>query len=169
MEPQEAGPIESFDFEIDLSRITALGLIGPTSPEAADAYERLGFSSAERLYHQLAGDLNLGVASFKPGDTLAIAGEDVINAYIVRNGTLESRATHRSFRLGPGSVIGLAEGLALRKHGMTVTALSEVSVSTIPIYRALRALYRMHKGLKGITRNTVMRILQITETPETFK
>lgn len=169
MDPPDAHPPESADFGVDLTRIAALGLIGASTPEAAQAYDRLNFTSAERLYHQLAGDLNLGVATFGAGESLAVAGEDVINAYIVCTGTLSAVSTDRRFRIGPGSVIGLAEGLALHKHRMTVTALTEVSASTIPIYRALRALYRMHKGLKGITRNTVMRILQIGEIPETFK
>lgn len=157
------------DFGVDLERIAALGLIGAGTLKARAAYDRLGFSSADRLYHELASDLTLGMAIFSAGDRVAQAGEDVINAHIIRSGVLAAEVGARVMRIGPGSVIGLAEGLALHKHRMTVTAITDVSAAVIPIYRALRTLYQMHKGLKGITRNTVMRILQIGETPETFK
>jgi CRP-like cAMP-binding protein len=160
---------EDLHFGVDLERIAALGLIGAGTLKAREAYDRLGLSSADRLYHELASDLTLGMAAFSAGDRVAQAGEDVINAHIIRSGVLEVEADGRVMRIGPGSVIGLAEGLALHKHRMTVTAITDVSAAVIPIYRALRTLYQMHKGLKGITRNTVMRILQIGETPETFK
>lgn len=159
----------ALQFGVDLQRIAQLGMINPGSVEASQAYERLGLSSEDRLYFQLTRDLTLDTAAFRPGDRLAVEGQDVVNAYIVREGTLAVTVGGRELRTGPGSVIGLAEGIAHHKHRMTVTAITVVSASVIPIYRAMRALSHMHKGLKGITRNTVMRILQTDEIPETFR
>jgi CRP-like cAMP-binding protein len=159
----------SMRFSVDLGRVRAVGNAMPGSLAALAAYDQHGLASHERLYHQLVGDLALVTAVFRPGDRIAVAGEDVVNAYIVRDGAMQAILDRRALRIGPGSVIGLAEGLANVGHGMTVVAETVVTTSVIPMHRALRALAGMHRGLRGITRNTVMRILQLPQVPETLK
>jgi CRP-like cAMP-binding protein len=159
----------SMRFSVNLARVRAVGSAMPGSLAALAAYDQHRLASHERLYHQLIGDLSLVSAVFRPGDRIAVAGEDVVNAYIVRDGTMHAIIDRQAVPIGPGSVIGLAEGLANVGHGMTVVAETVVTASVIPMHRALRALAGMHRGLRGITRNTVMRILQLPQVPETLK
>ena len=48
-------------------------------------------------------------------------------------------------------------------------ALTVVSASVIPMHKAMRAVTTCHPGLRGINRNTVMRILNLLSVPESLK
>ena len=69
---------------------------------------------------------------------------------------------------GPGSVFGLAEGLADRANEWDAEAKTLVVTKIIPIDRALREVRRLNVGLKGICRFTTMRILGLKIAPESL-
>jgi CRP-like cAMP-binding protein len=68
----------------------------------------------------------------------------------------------------PGTVLGLAAGLANHPHNMSATALTTVTASVIP-NKVFKAIDSCHPGLRGINRNTVMRILNLSSIPESLK
>ena len=156
-------------FSVDLAKVEAMGTLPPYSPDAMAAYVKLGLSSEDRLYYQLVGELSLGSAAFKPGSHLCMKGQPAHDAYVVRQGELDVQIDGASYRVGPGAVIGLASGLADRPHNMTATAVTVVTASVIPIFKALKAFAGCHPGLRGINRSTVMRILQLGAVPESLK
>jgi CRP-like cAMP-binding protein len=73
------------------------------------------------------------------------------------------------YRIGPGSVIGLAEGLAGLPYSMTVVAVSAVQVRLIAMHKVDVLLPKMPAGLRGILRSAVMRTLALKNTPEALK
>lgn len=156
-------------FSVDLAKVEAMGSMPPYSVDAIAAYEKLGLSSEDRLYYQLVSELSLGSAAFKPGSNLCVFGQPVGDAYVVRQGELDVHTEGLSYRVGPGAVIGLAAGLADVPHNMTATAVTVVTASVIPIFKALKAITGCHPGLRGINRSTVMRVLNLSAVPESLK
>jgi hypothetical protein len=51
---------------------------------------------------------------------------------------------------------------------MSATALTTVTASVIP-NKVFKAIDSCHPGLRGINRNTVMRILNLSSIPESLK
>jgi CRP-like cAMP-binding protein len=160
---------KNFDFSVDLSKVDAIGTLPPYSLDAFEAYSRHGLSSEDRLYYQLLSDLALETGAYKPGTLLCEYGQPVTNAYVVRQGEIAVHTEGLSYRVGPGAVLGLAAGLANQPHNMTATALTVVTASVIPIFKAHRDITSCHPGLRGINRNTVMRILNLNTVPESLK
>ncbi len=156
-------------FSVDLRKIELIGSLQPYSIDALEAYHRHGLSSEDRLYYQLVSDLALETSVFKPGTVLCEFGQPVGNAYVVRQGEIEVRTEGLLHRVGPGAVLGLAAGLANLPHNMGATALTVVTASVIPVHKALKAISGSHPGLRGINRNTVMRILNLGSVPESMK
>lgn len=68
-------------------------------------------------------------------------------------------------RLGPGSVIGLAEGIGGLNYSMTVVAVSTVQVRVLPMYVISKLVTKMPSGLRGILKSTVMRTLNLDKPP----
>ena len=157
------------NFSVDLSKVAALGSMPAYSREALETYQKYGLSSEDRLYYQLVSEMALETSAFKPGANLCVFGEAVSDAYIVRQGELEVHTEGLIYRVGPGAVIGLAAGLANAPHNMTATAITVVTVSVIPIFKALKAITTCHPGLRGINRSTVMRVLNLKAVPESMK
>jgi CRP-like cAMP-binding protein len=159
----------SLHFCVDLAKVGAMGSLAPYSQDAMAAYVRHGLSSEDRLYYQLVSELSLDSAAFMPQRVLCTAGQPVTDAYIVRQGELELRAEGASYRVGPGAVIGLAAGLADLPHTMTAVATTVVTASVIPIFKALKAWSTAHPGLRGINRNTILRVLDLQTVPPSLK
>ena len=157
------------DFSVDLNKIASVGSLQPYSIDALEAYTRHGLSSEDRLYYQLVSDLALETGAYKAGTKLCELGQPVANAYIIPQGEIELHTEGLAYRVGPGAVLGLAAGLANQPHNMTATALTVVTASVIPIYKALKVITSCHPGLRGINRNTVMRILNLSSVPESLK
>jgi hypothetical protein len=151
-----------FDFSVDLKKIEPIGSLHPDSIDALDAFNRHGLSSEERLYFQLVSDMALGTAVYKPGTVLCEFGQAVTDAYVIGQGEIELKTEGLTYRVGPGTVLGLAAGLANHPHNMTATALTTVTAS-------VKAIDSCHPGLRGINRNTVMRILNLSSVPESLK
>jgi hypothetical protein len=151
-------------FGMDMSRFKALGIIDPNSKQALDAFNHHEFSSAERLFFKLWGS-DLPSAAFQPGQKLVKRGEHPVSAYVVISGVVEITNSSGKFLFGPGSVFGLAEGLADTVNEWDAEAKSVVVTKMIPIDRALREVRRLNVGLKGICRFTTMRILGLKTAP----
>ncbi len=154
-------------FGMDMQRFRALGIIDPRSKQAIEAFDHHEFSSAERLFFKLWGsDLKSGV--FQPGQKIAERGEHAVFAHIVISGTVETTDTRGKMLFGPGSVFGMAEGLADVVFEWDAVATSVVTTKLIPLDRALREVRRLNAGLKGICRFTTMRILDLKAPPATL-
>ncbi len=155
-------------FGMNMQRFKALGIIDPRSKQAMDAFDHHEFSSAERLFFKLWGsDLNSGV--FQPGQKIAQRGDHATFAHVVISGTVETVDNQgKKLCFGPGSVFGMAEGLADIVYAWDAVARTVVTTKLIPLDRALREVRRLNSGLKGICRFTTMRILELKAPPATL-
>ncbi len=160
---------EPFRFAIDMQRLKALGIIDPKSREAHDAFDHHELSSAERLFFKLWGSDLLNSGIFQPGQKIAERGEHPVFAHVVVSGEVIATDAKGSHLFGPGSVFGLAEGLADLTYGWDAVAKTVVTTRVIPLDRALREVRRLNAGLKGICRFTTMRVLGLPSAPETLK
>ncbi len=155
-------------FGMDMQRFKALGIIDPRSKQAIEVFDHHEFSSAERLFFKLWGsDLNSGV--FQPGQKIAERGEHAVFAHVIISGAVETTDSQgQKQRFGPGSVFGMAEGLADVVYAWDAVATTVVTTKLIPLDRALRDVRRFNAGLKGICRFTTMRILHLKAPPATL-
>ena len=159
----------AIDFAIDIDRLNKLGIMDPRSPTAMATFSQNQFSSQERLYFSLWASPLLNDGVFKIGEMLAHKGEIVVNAYIIISGELDAHDGTTRFTLGPGSVLGLAEGLAHKPYSMTVMAKSVVTTRILRLDKIDREIPKMNAGIRGICRGAVMRTLGLHDVPEALK
>ena len=111
----------SASFEIDVEHLNELGVVDANSPKSMDIFASGKLNSNERLYFSLWGNKFLSSASFEAKKKIFQQGEDVAVAYFIVSGSLLAVNGQIIERLGPGSVLCLAEGLAA-KYGGTEAA-----------------------------------------------
>ncbi|MFM8863510.1 MAG: cyclic nucleotide-binding domain-containing protein [Limnohabitans sp.] len=121
-----------------------------------------GLSSEGLMFLKLQASDKLKTSAQPAGERLATAGEDnFASAYIVVEGHVDAESPQYRYSLGPGSVLGLAEGLTDAALTWTLTAQDHVTVMEIPIDKALRGLEHANPGIRGIVRYTADRILDL--------
>jgi len=160
---------EVYRFTIDMERLKALGIVDPKSRAALEAYDHHELSSAERLFFKLWGNDLLKSGVFQPGQKIAERNEHPVFAHVVVSGEVIATDEKGSHLFGPGSVFGLAEGLADLTYQWDAVARTVVMTRHIPMDRALREVRRLNAGLKGICRFTTMRVLGLPSAPESLK
>ena len=160
---------EVYRFTIDMERLKALDIVDPKSRAALEAYDHHELSSAERLFFKLWGNDLLKSGVFQPGQKIAERNEHPVFAHVVVSGEVIATDDKGSHLFGPGSVFGLAEGLADLTYQWDVVARTVVMTRHIPMDRALREVRRLNAGLKGICRFTTMRVLGLPAAPESLK
>jgi CRP-like cAMP-binding protein len=153
-------------FAVDIEHLHALGVVDPYSPQSIQLYSSGKLVSNERLYFTLWGSAELNTSLFTPRSRIATVGQAVGAAYFIINGSALGLQGDNIYRLGPGSVIGLAEGIGALNYSMTVVAVSTVQVRVIPMYVVSKLVTKMPSGLRGILKSTVMRTLNLEKPPE---
>lgn len=153
-------------FAVDTDHLHALGLVDPYSNHSLALYQSGRLTSEERLYFALWGSAHLESSFLAAHARLCTAGEPVRSAYFVVKGEALGLVDGVIHRLGPGSVVGLAEGLGGQGFSMTVVAVSDCQLRVFPM-PAVAALVRLLPvGLRGIVRSAVMRTLALGHMPE---
>jgi CRP-like cAMP-binding protein len=151
----------SHQFSLDRSVFEDLSLVSG-STERNDFFDDNRLSGQQRLFFQVWASQVLQVGVFGSGHTLTKAGEVPVYGYVITSGEarrLPISEDSEELILGPGSVIGLAEGLAEIPPLYTVEAISSVNCKVIPIDVAVADIQRLNAGMKGICRFTLGRIL----------
>lgn len=129
--------------------------------------EAKSLSTKDSLYLKLLNNSSLGTTIFTKGQKILIPGNFPSHAVIITSGQASESSQITGFStLGPGSVIGLAEGLADLPSKTEIFARTPIVAITIPINAAYKALKASNSGLIGIARLTSMRILHLEEPPE---
>ena len=146
-------------FEINRDLYKELSLADARLKSTIDLFEKKEMSSQERLFFKIwaSDELKLGV--FEKGQVVIKKGETPGLAYAVTLGEIETFDSDNHYNLGPGSVIGLAEGLAEVPSKYEYRVKEFVNCKIIPLPRAMREMQLTNTGLKGICRMTIQRIL----------
>lgn len=152
-------------FAINVDHLHALGVIDPYSEESIRLYHSGKLDSNERLYFSLWGSSELNSSLIHAKTKFARQGDHVSTAYFIVKGSALGIRNKEVFRLGPGSVIGLAEGIGGLTHSYDAVAVDTLQVRVFPVNTISNLLKNMDPGLKGILTSTIMRTLQLTSPP----
>lgn len=156
-------------FGVDIEHLHKLGAVDPYSKQSLELYASGKLVSNERLYFTLWGCADLNMSLFEPHTRICSAGEAAETGFFIISGSaLGIQGTH-IYRLGPGSVIGLAEGIGGLGYAMTVVSVCAVQVRVIPMHSINVTLQTMSPGLRGIVRSLVMRTLKLKDPPPLLK
>jgi CRP-like cAMP-binding protein len=152
-------------FSVNTESLHALGLRDPYSKQSLELYHSGKLSANERLYFSLWGSSELSTSLIRAKTRFARQGDPVSSAYFVIKGHVLGVQGEEIYRLGPGSVIGLAEGVGGLPYIMDAIAVNDVQVRVFPIYVISKLVKNMPPGLKGMLKSTVMRTLQLSSPP----
>lgn len=150
-------------FGIDVERLHQLGVVDPYSRESLELYASGKLTSIERLYFTLWGCSELNLSVIEAKSRLCAAGTPATLAYFIISGNALGIQGDQIYRLGPGSVIGLAEGIAGIDYAMTIIAVSAVQVRIMPLGSVNMVIENFNTGLKAIVRSLVMRTLKLAK------
>lgn len=124
-----------------------------------------GLSSEGLMFLKLQASDKLRTTVQPTGDQLGHIHEDnFASAFIVVEGHVDAESERFKYSLGPGSVLGLAEGVTDSPLGWTLTALDHVTLMNLPIDKVLRGLDHANPGIRGIVRYTADRVLELQKT-----
>lgn len=153
---------EVYSFEVlSLTRMSTMQLQNLLT-EIYNTGDNKGISSEGLMFLKLQASDKLRTSAVPTGEVLATIYEDnFASAYIVVEGHVEADSETCRYNLGPGSVLGLAEGLTDSPMGWTLKAIDNVTLMNIPIDKALRGLDHANPGIRGIVRYTADRILDL--------
>lgn len=156
----------SANFEIDIEHLHALGVVDPNSPKSLEIFSSGQLTSNERLYFSLWGSKLLSTASFDAKKKIYQEGEDIAVAYFIVSGNLLAITGNQIERLGPGSVLCLAEGLAGLTAPKTVVTVTPVQARIIPLHKVDHMVPNLPNAIRQIIRTTVKRTLGMKELPK---
>lgn len=121
-----------------------------------------GLSSEGLMFLKLQASDKLTTSVQAQGQVLGSLNEDnFASAYIVVDGQVDAESEVYKYTLGPGSVLGLAEGVTDTPLKWTLTALNQVTLMSISIDKVLRGLDHANPGIRGIVRYTADRVLEL--------
>jgi CRP-like cAMP-binding protein len=124
-----------------------------------------GLSSEGLMFLKLQASDKLRTTVQPTGDQLGHIHEDnFASAFIVVEGHVDAESERYKYSLGPGSVLGLAEGVTDSPLGWTLTALDHVTLMNLPIDKVLRGLDHANPGIRAIVRYTADRVLELQKT-----
>jgi len=156
----------SANFEIDIEHLHALGVVDPNSPKSLEIFSSGQVTSNERLYFSLWGSKLLSTASFDAKKKIYQEGEDIAVAYFIVSGNLLAIIGNQIERLGPGSVLCLAEGLAGLTAPKTVVTVTPVQARIIPLHKVDHMVPNLPNAIRQIIRTTVKRTIGMKELPK---
>ncbi|MEY2776268.1 MAG: hypothetical protein RLY30_366 [Pseudomonadota bacterium] len=141
-----------------LDRIGALVRIESDSAQLKQ-YEDAALTSEERLYTKIWSSNLLKTGFFTRGEVILTRGAPIREAHVIIQGQVVVDQGDRAVLMGPGCVLGLAEGLAGLPSRWTATADGLLNTRLIPIERARDELYAAQDALRSICRVTISRIV----------
>lgn len=151
----------SSSFAIDLEKLKSLGINDPRSAAALEMILDKSLTSDQRLFLSLWGSHLLKTVLFEPKQKIITAGSLVEEGYLIISGSLVGIEDDHIYRLGPGAVLGLAEGVINRPSKMTVITATSVQARLIPFHKIDSVISLLPKEVRGILFTIVKRTLAL--------
>ena len=149
-------------FSVESEKLGKLGINFLRSSEGAVALKSGQLKGEERLFLSLLGTPLLNATLILPGKKIIEAGNQFEDAYFVINGEVQIQQGEKSFRLGAGSVLGLAEGMVGLAARYTATALTPVQVKMIPFHKVDSIVKVLPPELRAIMVTIIKRNLAVS-------
>jgi hypothetical protein len=153
-------------FGINTQKLDRIGaLVGIQSDSVQlKHYEEAALTSEERLYTKIWSSNLLKTGFFTRGEEILTRGSPIREAHVIIQGQVIIDQDGTRVLMGPGCVLGLAEGLAGLPSRWTAHADGLLNTRLIPIERARDELYAAQDALRSICRVTIARIVG-SDTP----
>lgn len=158
-------PPKGIGFGVDTDKFEKLGMSANDTADEA-MFDSNDLSSTERLFFRLWSNKLLNVRHAEIGDVISSRNEIPDHGFIIINGKVSASNDRVKYMFGPGCVFSLAEGMIGKKSSWDVVATTRVVLHCVQISGALSEAQNMNKGLRGICRFTIMRILNLKTPPE---
>jgi len=151
----------SSSFSIDVDQLNNLGISDPRSAAALDLIKSRALSSDQRLFLSLWGSNLLKTTLIEPKKKIISAGSLVEQGYLIISGSLVGVEGELIYRLGPGAVLGLAEGVINHPSKMTVITTTSVQAKLIPFHKIDSIIALLPAEMKGILQTIIKRTLAL--------
>lgn len=154
-------PTVKGQFAVDIEKLNALGMVEPHSKESLEIFESGQLTAEERLYYTLWSCRLFSAVNLTEGQKIFSEGDDVSTGYFLIDGSAMYVSGETAYRLGPGAVIGVAEGMARRPMRFNVIVTKNSRAMSIPLFQADAAFANLQPTLKGIFSTITGRTLEL--------
>ena len=148
-------------FSVDSERLKGFGIMDSRSAHTLETFKSGQLTSDERLYLSLWGSQLLSSMSFEPKRKIISAGETIEQAYLIVSGTLVGTQGDDIYRFGPGSVLGLAEGIINQPSKYSVITVTAVQARVIPLHRIDAIVAKLPLEVRSIMQTVIKRTLAL--------
>lgn len=152
----------SSSFAIDIEKLRGMGVNDPRTAAALNLIKSKSLSSDQRLYLSLWGSTLLKTTMFEAKKKIITAGSLVEEGYLIISGSLVGVEGDHIYRFGPGSVLGLAEGVINHPSKMSVITTTAVQARMIPFHKVDTIISLLPKEMKAILQTIVKRTLALS-------
>jgi len=118
-------------------------------------------SSDERLFLALLDTHLLNVTMLPAKKKIISSGQEFDEAYFITNGEVCATRGDKSFLLGPGAVLGLAEGMVGIPSRYTLTAHTALQVKIIAFHKVDNIVHQLPPEMKSILVSLIKRNLTV--------
>ena len=146
-------------FAIDIEKLKHLGITDTRSTATRDLIRSKSLSSDQRLFLSLLGSTMLKTTLFEPKKKIISAGSLVEEGYLIVSGSLIGIQGEQIYRFGPGSVLGLAEGVFNRPSNISVVTTTAVQARLIPFHKVDTMISLLPREMRMILETIVKRTL----------
>lgn len=149
------GPI----FAVDNEKLSKLGLSFLKSQEGMKAILSGQFKGEERLYVSMLSTPLLNTTMYLPHKVLIHAGEQFEEAFFLVNGEVQITYKNKTFTVGPGSVLGLSEGMVGLASRYTAVAMTPIQLKIIDFHKVDSIINVLPAELRAILATIIKRNL----------
>lgn len=146
-------------FSVDTGKLEKLGSNFLHSKEGMDAFSSGKFKGEERLFLSLLETHLLNTTMYFPQKILIQVGEQFDDAYFLVSGEVLISQGEKKYKLGPGSVLGLSEGMVGLPSKYKATSLTSLQVKIIPFHRVDSIIKGLLPELRAILVTIIKRNL----------
>ena len=148
-------------FQVDIEHLHALGISDPYSTDSMAIYKSGKLTSNERLYFSLWSSKFFSTISFSAKSKILTQGQELSDAYFVVKGDMLAIQGNQVERMGPGSVLGLAEGLSGLRYNKIILCMTPVQARVIPLHKVDGILPKLPTLMRQIIQTTLKRTLNL--------
>ena len=146
-------------FAVDSEKLSKYVTNFLKSKEGSDAISAGELKGEERLFLALLNTHLLNTTMHLPQKSLIKVGEQFDEAYFLVSGEVQIKQGDKIYKLGAGSVLGLAEGMVGMPSRYTATTLSSIQVKIIPFHKVDAIMNVLPPELKAILVTIIKRNL----------
>lgn len=148
-------------FSVDVDRLSKYKNNFLKSSKGMDAIQAGELTSDERLYLALLDTHLLNATMLPAGKIIISSGQEFEEAYFVTSGEVRATSRDKTFFLGPGAILGIAEGMVGLPSRYTFTAHTALQVKLIAFHKVDSIVHQLPTELKSILVSLIKRNLTV--------